>query len=90
MQDPSHYAVLGLHPREFSPELLKKQYRALALRWHPDRNRGSEEAAAEKFKEIQGAPLLGACRLWPTGAFTAGDLPLSSPARHICSVFSSN
>ena len=68
MQDPSHHAELGLHPREFSPELLKKQYRALALRWHPDRNRGSEEAAAEKFKEIQGAPLLGACRLWPTGA----------------------
>ena len=48
---PTYYAILGLHPRKFDPAHLKKQYRALALRWHPDRNRGNEEAAAEKFNE---------------------------------------
>ena len=52
---PTYYAILGLDPRKFDPVHLKKQYRALALRWHPDRNRGNEEAAAEKFKELQKA-----------------------------------
>ena len=52
---PSHYSILGLTRHDFSPELLKKQYRALALRWHPDRNHGNEAAAAEKFKELQEA-----------------------------------
>ena len=54
-QAPSHYAVLGVSRKEFTPEQLKKNYRALALRWHPDRNRGDEQAAAEKFKELQEA-----------------------------------
>ena len=51
---PSHYAVLGLD-RSFTPAQLRKRYRALALRWHPDRNRGSEAAATEKFKEVHQA-----------------------------------
>jgi len=50
----SHYAVLGLD-RNFNPEQLRKQYRLLALRYHPDRNRGDEEAAADKFKALQQA-----------------------------------
>ena len=48
----SHYAVLGLDRHNFDPEMIRKRYRALALRWHPDRNRGNEEAATEKFREI--------------------------------------
>jgi hypothetical protein len=55
MYQQSHYATLGIERRFFSQELLKKQYRALALRWHPDRNRGEEAAAAERFKEVQEA-----------------------------------
>ena len=50
----SHYAILGV-PRTFTEDQLKRQYRLLALKYHPDRNRGNEEAAAEKFKEIQAA-----------------------------------
>jgi hypothetical protein len=50
----SHYAVLGLQ-RDFTHEQLKKQYRLLALRYHPDRNRGDEEAAADQFKRVQEA-----------------------------------
>ena len=52
---PSHYAVLGLVDKSFTPLHLKHQYRALAKRWHPDRNRGDEQAAAEKFKALQEA-----------------------------------
>ena len=52
---PSHYALLGLIERNFTPAQLKRQYRALALRWHPDRNRGNEEAATAKFKQLQEA-----------------------------------
>ena len=51
----SHYATLGLDPRSFDEKALKKQYRVLALRWHPDRNIGNESAAAEKFKLLQEA-----------------------------------
>ena len=50
--ETSHYATLGLARAEFTEAALKKQYRLLALKWHPDRNRGNEEAAAEKFKEL--------------------------------------
>lgn len=51
----SHYATLGLDRRNFDEKALKKQYRVLALKWHPDRNIGNEAAAAEKFKELQEA-----------------------------------
>ena len=50
----SYYAILGV-PRNFTEDQLKRQYRLLALKYHPDRNRGDEEAAAEKFKDIQAA-----------------------------------
>ena len=32
---PSHYAMLGV-PRDFTDAQLRKQYRLLALRFHPD------------------------------------------------------
>ena len=50
----SYYAILGV-PRTFTDDQLKRQYRLLALKYHPDRNRGDEAAAAEKFKDIQAA-----------------------------------
>lgn len=49
----SAYALLGL-PFGASPEDIKKSYRTLAMRWHPDRNAGSPEAT-EKFKAIHEA-----------------------------------
>ena len=45
--------VLGI-PRGSSKEVAKKAFRNLALKWHPDRNGGSEESQ-EKFKEIANA-----------------------------------
>jgi molecular chaperone DnaJ len=47
------YEVLGVS-KSASQDEIKKAYRELARRWHPDRNQG-DEAAEEKFKEIQQA-----------------------------------
>jgi molecular chaperone DnaJ len=45
-----YYDVLNV-PRNASDDEIKKAYRRLAMKYHPDRNNGSREAE-EKFKEI--------------------------------------
>jgi molecular chaperone DnaJ len=47
-----YYEVLGV-PRGASEEEIKKAFRTLAFKYHPDRNR--EDGAEEKFKEINEA-----------------------------------
>uniref|UniRef100_A0A8V0Y340 DnaJ heat shock protein family (Hsp40) member C5 gamma n=1 Tax=Gallus gallus TaxID=9031 RepID=A0A8V0Y340_CHICK len=49
----SLYRVLGLE-KGSSPEEIKRAYRKLALRYHPDKN-PDDPAAAERFKEINSA-----------------------------------
>lgn len=49
-----HYDVMEL-TRAASAEEVKKQYKKLALKWHPDRNHGQEELATQNFKEISAA-----------------------------------
>lgn len=48
-----YYKILGLDSLA-SMEEIKAAYRALAMKYHPDRNPGNQEAE-EKFKEIQKA-----------------------------------
>ncbi len=48
-----HYTTLGVD-RNASQDDIKKAYRKLAQKYHPDRNQG-DKAAEEKFKEINSA-----------------------------------
>jgi molecular chaperone DnaJ len=48
-----YYELLGV-PREASAEELKKAYRQLAMKHHPDRNAG-DKVSEDKFKEISHA-----------------------------------
>ena len=49
---PNYYEILGL-PNNASQEEVKKSYKKLALKYHPDKNKSEE--AIEKFKNISEA-----------------------------------
>lgn len=53
MAERDYYEVLGVN-RNASPEEIKRAYRKVALRYHPDKNPG-DQAAEEKFKEASNA-----------------------------------
>jgi curved DNA-binding protein len=49
-----YYQVLGVD-KKASPEEIKKAYRKLAVKWHPDKNPTNKAASEEKFKKISEA-----------------------------------
>ena len=53
MTDKDFYGILGVS-RNASDSEIKKSYRKLAMKYHPDQNKGNKEAE-KKFKEISGA-----------------------------------
>lgn len=53
MAKKDYYELLGINKSADEKE-IKKAYKRLAMKYHPDRNQGDKEAA-EKFKEIQEA-----------------------------------
>ncbi|RLF37676.1 MAG: hypothetical protein DRN00_05275, partial [Thermoplasmata archaeon] len=52
MPKKDYYEILGVS-RNATKEEIKRAYRRLALKYHPDRNKSPE--AEEKFKEISEA-----------------------------------
>jgi curved DNA-binding protein CbpA len=49
-----YYHILGVS-RDASNEDIRKAFRQLALRYHPDQNPGNPKESEEKFKEINEA-----------------------------------
>ena len=49
-----HYETLGIR-KDSDANAIRKAYRNLAMKYHPDKNIGNEASAAKKFKEISAA-----------------------------------
>lgn len=49
----NYYEILEVK-KDATEQEIKKSYRKLSLKWHPDKNQGSKEAE-ERFKEISKA-----------------------------------
>ena len=49
-----YYAILGVSKTATEGE-IKKAYKKLAMKWHPDKNRDNQKVAEVKFKEISEA-----------------------------------
>lgn len=53
MAAKDYYKILGIE-KNATPEQIKKAFRKLALKFHPDKNKG-DKGAEEKFKEVNEA-----------------------------------
>jgi DnaJ family protein C protein 3 len=50
-KEKNYYKILGV-ARDSNAKEIKKAYRDLALRWHPDKNTDNKEEAEKKFQDI--------------------------------------
>jgi len=50
-QKKDYYGIMGIN-KDATQEDIKKAFRTLAMKWHPDKNPNNREEAEHKFKEI--------------------------------------
>jgi len=78
MSQEDYYSILGVR-KNASAEEIKKAYKKLAVKWHPDKNLENQEAASEKFKKIGMAyDVLGDSKKraeYDNGGVTYDDVP---------------
>ena len=48
------YSVLGVS-KTASTEIIKKAYKKMARKWHPDKNPANQDEATRKFKQVSEA-----------------------------------
>ena len=53
-KEKNYYKILNL-PRSATKKEIKKSYRELALKWHPDKNAENKDEAEKKFQDISEA-----------------------------------
>merc|ERR1712232_212180 len=53
-KEKNYYKILGV-PRNAKLKEIKKSYRELALKWHPDKNSDNPEKAEKMFQDISEA-----------------------------------
>ena len=70
LNSEDYYKILGVNKQSNNQE-LKKAYRKLALKWHPDKNQTNVEKASENFKKINEA-----YEVLTVGLFTYGCVSL--------------
>jgi len=54
MSERDYYEVLGID-KNADEAKIKKAYKRLAMKYHPDRNAGDKSGAEKKFKEVRKA-----------------------------------
>jgi len=54
MAEIDYYQILGVS-RDATADEIKKAYRKLAMKYHPDKAKGDKKQAEEKFKQISEA-----------------------------------
>lgn len=53
-EEKDYYKILGI-PRSSSQQQIKKAYKKLSIKWHPDKNKDNQEYAKTMFVDVSNA-----------------------------------